>query len=227
MDDAEILAILDGADRSLDEGGSLDGTGFWEAVAAVKRSPTLVERFGPRLAEIDQRAFAPWPMLTVPIGPGTAIAAGVTAAGLGGVAASYYLDDPWNWIIFGASTIALLGSTHGLAHLVVGRAMGMRFTKWFVAGPRQPQPGVKIDYLSYLRTPARRRAWMHAAGALVTKVVPFALIPAAVAADLPVWVGWGLAALGLAALSTDIFWSTKASDWKKFARERRYSKDRA
>jgi hypothetical protein len=99
----------------------------------------------------------------------------------------------------------------------------MRFTHWFVASISQPQPGVKLNYRSYLRTPPRRRAWMHAAGALVTKLIPFLVIPAALAADLPGWVIWVLVTVGVATIITDVVWSTKASDWKRFRREMRHA----
>ena len=68
---------------------------------------------------------------------------------------------------------------------------------------RRPQPGVKVDYASYLRVPARSRAWMHASGAIVTKIVPFALIGAALAADVPSWVVWVLVAVGIGQMVTD------------------------
>ena len=71
---------------------------------------------------------------------------------------------------------------------------------------------------------ARRRAWMHAAGALTTKAIPFALLPAALAADLPGWVPWLLGAAGAVMVATDLLWSTRASDWKKFRREMRYAR---
>jgi hypothetical protein len=65
---------------------------------------------------------------------------------------------------------------------------------------------------------------MHASGALATKIVPFALAPAALAADLPTWVAWVLVIAGLGMIATDIAWSTKSSDWKKFRREMGYTK---
>jgi hypothetical protein len=101
--------------------------------------------------------------------------------------------------------------------------MGMRFTHWFIGKISQPQPGVKVDYSTYLRTPASRRAWMHASGAITTKVTPFALIGAAVAADLPSWAVWGVPVVGVAAIVTDILWSTKHSDWMKFRREMEFA----
>ena len=67
----------------------------------------------------------------------------------------------------------LLVTTHGLGHLAVGKARGMKFTHWFVGTMQRPQPGVKLDYATYLRVDAVGRAWMHASGAIVTKIVPF------------------------------------------------------
>ncbi|MGA7270583.1 MAG: hypothetical protein WB239_05870 [Acidimicrobiia bacterium] len=223
MNEAEIRTALDDAEAAVERGESLSDTDFWKAVGAVKRSPDLAGELGPRIAAIDQQAFRPFPMITVAIGLGTVLAVLATLVGLGCVAASYYLDQPWNWLIFGLGVVALFASTHGLAHLITGAAMGMRFTCWFVAGPLRPQPGVKIDYATYLLVPARRRAWMHASGALFGKILPFALIPAALAADLPGWVSWVLLAFGLVQIVTDVLWSTRSSDWKRFRREMRYA----
>lgn len=64
---------------------------------------------------------------------------------------------------------------------------------------------------------------MHASGALVTKAVPFALLGAAVAAGLPAWSVWALAGLGGFMVATDVAWSTKSSDWKKFKREMEFT----
>jgi hypothetical protein len=60
---------------------------------------------------------------------------------------------------------------------------------------------------------------MHASGALVTKVLPFAFLGAALAADIPIWAVVVLVAVGIGQIVTDLLWSTKASDWKKFRRE--------
>lgn len=223
MNEAEIRAALDEAEAAVQRGQGLSQTDFWKAVGAVKHSPELARELGPRIAVIDQQAFQPFPMITVPIGVGTTLAVLAALVGLGGVAASYYLDQPWNWLVFGLGVVALFASTHGLAHLVTGAAMGIRFTCWFVAGPSRPQPGVKIDYASYLLVPPRQRAWMHASGAVVGKILPFALIPAALAAHLPAWVSWVLLVFGLIQIFTDVMWSTKASDWKRFRREMRYA----
>lgn len=219
MIEAEVRAAIERAAVATDRGEGLGGTGFWKAVGEVKRIPHLINELGDRIAEVDRKAFEDWALLAVPEPVGSVLASAAAVVGLGAVGASYYLDSPGNWLVFGAGAVALFASTHGLGHVAVGSAAGMRFTHWFVGSVARPQPGVKVDYATYLRTPARKRAWMHAAGALVTKVLPFALIPAAVAADLPDWVPWGLGAVGLAQIAADAVWSVKKSDWKKVRRE--------
>jgi hypothetical protein len=223
MDREQIEAVLDEARSAVDAGQGLGDTGFWKAVGAVKRQPELADEFADQIAAIDRDAFENWALVTIPVGIGSTLAAALTALGLGAVAGCYYLEQPWNWLLFGVGTGVLLVSTHSLGHLIVGSALGMRFTHWFVGRIQQPQPGVKIDYATYLRTPARKRAWMHAAGALTTKAIPFLLVPAARAAELPGWVTWVLVVAGVVMVATDILWSTKASDWKKFRREMKYA----
>ncbi len=148
-----------------------------------------------------------------------------TIAGFGLVTAAYYVEAPWNGLLLLAGTGVLVTTLHGLAHLSVGRLAGMRFTHWFIGSPTRPQPGVKVDYATYLRCPPRRRAWMHASGALATKAMPFLLLGAAWGAGVPAWTWWALIALGAAMIATDAAWSVKRSDWKKFKREMRVAAD--
>jgi hypothetical protein len=61
---------------------------------------------------------------------------------------------------------------------------------------------------------------MHASGAIVTKAIPFLLIPVALLMPaVPTWVPIVLLGLGIIQVATDIAWSTKSSDWAKFRRE--------
>jgi hypothetical protein len=214
-----IEETLANAERALAEGRGLSGTGFWRVVDEVKRDPELVELHAERIGAIDARAHRDWALLSVPLGWGTAIVAMATLTGLAGVWWAYYLDGWSAVIVFYVATGILLVATHASTHLVVGRLLGLRFTGWFIGKITQPQPGIKLDYASYLRTPASRRAWMHASGAIVTKLMPFLLLGAASDADLPVWALWGLVVVGAVALATDVVWSTRKSDWKKYRRE--------
>ena len=207
------------------DGRGLAGSGFWGAVGSVKRQPELVDRYANRIAAIDAAAHRNWAMLIISLWLGTSIAVIAVVGGLALVWWAYDLDGIAATVSLLAGAGVLIGSTHGLGHLVVGRLLGMRFEYWFVGEIRRPQPGVKLDYAAYLRTSAPRRAWMHASGALTTKIIPFLLIGAAVAAGLPSWVPWLLAGLGVAMVLTDVLWSTEESDWKRFKREMRFAQE--
>jgi len=219
VDDAEITETLRLAEAAVKVGDPLGPTGFWRAVAAVKADPVMLEAHADRIAVIDSSAFRDWALITVPLWIGNVLMIGGTLLGLALVGWAYSLEENAAAIAFLLGFGAILVTTHSLSHLLVGTLLGIRFTRWFVGGVRSPQPGVKLEYASYLRTPARSRAWMHASGAIVTKIVPFALIGAALAAAVPSWVVWVLVVVGVGQIVTDVLWSTSQSDWKKFRRE--------
>jgi hypothetical protein len=219
VDDAEITETLRLAEAAVRAGDPLGPTGFWRAVAAVKADPAMIETHADRIAIIDSSAFRDWALISVPLWIGNVLMLGGTLLGFALVGWAYSLEGTAAAIAFLLGFGAILVTTHGLAHLVVGTLLGIRFTRWFVGTVRAPQPGVKLDYASYLRASARSRAWMHASGALFTKIVPFALIGAALAAAVPTWVVWVLVAVGVGQIVTDILWSTTQSDWKKYRRE--------
>ena len=222
MERTEIEVRLDRAEAAVAEGAGLSGTGFWSAVGAVKRDPSLVGEYAARIADIDRRAFEAWALFTVPAGLGTAVMVVGTLIGLGIVWAAYGATELWAGLFLLAGTGITLVTTHGLAHLVVGRVVGMRFTHWFVGKLSRPQPGVKVDYATYLATPARSRAWMHASGALVTKAIPFLALGPAFVIGVSWWVTVLLIVVGVVQIVTDVLWSTRASDWKKYRREMQY-----
>ena len=221
MDKAQVDAILTIAEAALASGGKVDlgPLGFWKAVTAVKKHPEMVEAFADRIGLIDREAFERWALLKIPAGVGTALATVATAGGLTLIWWATGLDGASQGIALLVGTGVVLTATHGLAHWVVARAQGMRVISWFVGTIRRPTPGIKIDYATYLRTPARQRAWMHASGAIVSKVIPFISIGAGWVMDAPTWALVALGVLGVVQIVTDVLWSTKASDWKKFSRE--------
>ena len=108
---------------------------------------------------------------------------------------------------------------HSSAHWLVGRAVGIRFATYFAAFPPPPLPGLKTDYATYLRASPVRRAWMHASGAIATKLAPFLALAFAPATGPSAWAIVVLLVLGVGQILTDVFISTKASDWKKVRRE--------
>ncbi len=64
---------------------------------------------------------------------------------------------------------------------------------------------------------------MHASGAIVTKVIPFAVAWIAATAGAAAWAVGLLVLIGIVQLITDVVHSTRASDWKKFRREMHFA----
>lgn len=213
--------------------------GFWRAVAAVKRDSALTERYADRIGAIDRRAFEQRVLLKLPAALGLLLDVGGVAVGIALIALvatpfaviaifpgpplPIWQTSPWRELIFLAGLAAILGTSHTLAHWLFGTLMGMRFSHVFIKPPL-PQPGFKTDYASYLRTPAYQRAWMHASGAIVTKIVPWVALPIAIGAGLQQWAIWLLVAIGVVTILTDVVYSVRASDWKKFKREMRLAR---
>jgi hypothetical protein len=220
MTPLEIDIVLNVSEMEIASGGAPDlrTAGFWPAVRSVKSDPELNKQFADRIGVIDAAAFDAWTRLVIPFWAGTVAAVLGALFGLTLIAASGFVES-WNGIVFLIGTGVLIGTTHGLGHIVVGTIGGIRFSAWFV-GAGRPQPGVKTDYATYLRATPRARAWMHASGAIVTKAIPFLLIPVALLmSTIPTWVPIVLLAMGIIQIATDAVWSTRSSDWAKFRRE--------
>jgi hypothetical protein len=222
MDAKEVEAILSSAEEALDSGQSIRSTGYWRAVSSARSDRQIAETFADRMAAIDKRAFERAVRPRVSEAMGTSVLAMGTLAGIAVLMLSDTLENRVvrNLALLGAFG-ALEVSTHSLTHWIVGRLVGIKFTHYFIGGPPPPRPGAKIDYASYLRTPPARRALMHASGAVVTKVVPFAFIPVALKLEAYRWVIYLLVGVGFVQILTDIMFSTKTSDWKKVRRELR------
>jgi hypothetical protein len=221
----EIDAALRAAEAALAAGGDPDLGPFWRAVAAVKRDAALIEEFADRIGAVDQAAFARWATIRIPLRVGTPVVALAAVAGVLVIAATYSLDDPWNGIALVGGTFVAMAALHSLTHLAVGRAVGIPFTSWFWAIRPLLPPGVKTDYAGYLRVPPRARAWMHASGAITTKVVPFLTVPVGVTAGAPWWSTGLVLVIAVGQVVLDSVWSVRASDWKKFRREMAIARD--
>jgi hypothetical protein len=226
VDEGAIEASLAAAERELSTAGMPDlrTLGFWRAVAAVKRRPELVDRYARRIATIDRTVFRRRVRLAFPVALGVVLLDLGLFGGLLLLVVATVVDHPLREIIVIVAAGAIDVTTHGLAHVAVGTFVGIDFTDWFVDLPKRPQPGFKIDYASYLRASPRQRAWMHAAGAVATKLVPFLVMPYALAIGAETWAILALLALGVVQILFDLLYSVRASDWKKFRREMRLAR---
>ena len=226
MDDAAVERTLGEAERELAAGRApdLQALGFWRAVAAVKRRRDLADRYAVRIAAIDRQAFRRRVRLVFPVQIGIVLVVGGLVIDVLFLALANGAAHPWRELLVLVGAAGLDVATHGPAHLIIGALSGIRFTDWFLDVAKMRPPGFKIDYASYLRASPRARAWMHAAGAITTKLTPFLVVLYALAIDTGIWAVGLLLAVGVAQIVSDIVYSTKTSDWKKFRREIRLAR---
>jgi hypothetical protein len=215
-------------EAAVDVGQSdLQALGFWRLLARVKADPVLAHHWAEQAGRIDRKAFDERTRLRVPVWFGNAVLVVGTLAGAAGVAFALMTDSEE---IAGLALIfaALDWSTtfHAPAHWLVGRAMGIRFLAYFVRG-LPPFPGLKIDYATYLRVAPEARAWMHASGAVASKIGPFLALAFWPASGAPGWAAWAILGYGVLIIGTDVFISTRKSDWKRFRREMRIARIQA
>jgi hypothetical protein len=220
---SDLEAALEEIERAIDGGETdLQRLGFWRVLGQVKQDPILADLVADRAGRIDRRAFEARVHPLAPVWVGNLVLFAGVVAGAGAVVVAVRADTP---TIAGLGLIAAAGiwslAVHGLAHWVVGRIVGIRFFAYFLGGPPPPRPGLKSDYSTYLRASPSGRAWMHASGAIATKVAPFVALALYPLTDVPAWAAWAVLALGIVQIVTDVLLSTKSSDWKKFNRERR------
>jgi hypothetical protein len=209
------------------EAGQTDlrALGFWRLLAKVKADQALAAHWAEQAGRIDRRAFETGVRFRLPVWFGNLVLVLGIAAGGVAVAIALTTDSPelagWALVL---AALDWSASFHTPAHWVVGRIVGIRFLAYFVHDLIPPVPGLKIDYETYLRNPPEARAWMHASGAIASKIGPFlalAFWPSSVA---PAWAAWVILGYGVLIVATDVFISTRKSDWKRFRREMRIAR---
>jgi hypothetical protein len=206
----------------------LAALGFWRLLSKVKRDPVLSAHWADAAGRIDHLAFESRVRLRVPIWFGNAVLVGATAAGVAAVIVAVQTTSPMVAglaLVFAAADWS--ASVHGLAHWLAGRAAQIRFTSYFFDRPFPPTPGVKTDYATYLKASPDARAWMHASGAIASKIAPLVALAFWPATDAPVWAALVIAAYTLVLIVIDVIYSVRYSDWKKVRRELRVARERA
>jgi hypothetical protein len=162
--------------------------------------------------------------LRVPVWVGNLLLLGAILAGVAAIVVSARTEGT----VAGVALIVAAGiwsvGVHSPTHWFVGWLAGIRYTDYFLGGPPPPRPGLKTDYATYLRAEPSMRAWFHASGAIATKLAPFVALALAPATNAPAWAWWVVAGLGVLQIVTDVLFSRRSSDWKKFSRERAIAK---
>ena len=203
----------------------LAGLGFWRLIASIKRDPVMTIELADQVGRIDRDAFRARVRLRVPVWFGTAAMIAVVLVGV----AAVVLAGFWSGAMAGVALLVAGGAwsvgIHSPAHQAYAWFSGIGMTDYFLGGPPPPRPGVKTDYASYLRTDPSRRAWFHASGALATKVAPFVAVALSPLTNAPGWAVIAMAAYGVFQIVTDVAFSTRTSDWKKYRRERAIARE--
>ena len=228
QDHRTIEAELDRIEAAVAAGNTdLSALGFWKVVQRVKLDRALVDEHADRIGRIDTAVFRASVKLRARVWLGNAVLALATVAGAAAVAAAFVWPTPmWKGFALIAAGAIWSVSVHAPTHWLVGYLVGVRWTDAFLGGPPPPRPGLKSDYGTYLRADPDSRAWMHASGAIATKLAPFAALAFWPASNAPWWAAAALAALGVLQIATDVAFSTKTSDGKKFRREKAIARDR-
>ncbi|MDH5223838.1 MAG: hypothetical protein OEW66_01945 [Actinomycetota bacterium] len=210
-------------------GGNADlgSLGLWTIVRQVKLDRLLVDEHAEQIGRIDTAAFRAGVRMRVPVWTGNALLGLGSIAGALAVGAAFAWHTPvWKGLALVAAGMIWSISLHSPTHWLVGTMVGIRWTDYFLGGPPPPRPGLKSDYGTYLRADPDSRAWMHASGAIATKLAPFLALAFWPGSNAPWWAAAALAALGVLQIATDLAFSTKTSDWKKFRREKAIARAR-
>lgn len=225
---AQIGADLDRIEAAVTAGNTdLRALGFWTVVKRVKLDRLLVDEHADQIGRIDTAAFRAGVRLRAPVWLGNALLVVGTVVGALAAGAAFAWQTPlWKGLGMIAAGAIWAISVHAPTHWLVGTIVGIRWTDYFLGGPPPPRPGLKSDYGSYLRADPDSRAWMHASGAIATKLAPFAALAFWPASGAPWWAAAVLAGIGVLQIATDIGVSTKSSDWKKFRREKAIARQR-
>lgn len=225
----DLDAELDRIERAVEAGrADLSALGFWRIVATVKRDDALIARYADQIGRIDAAAFRRWARFRLPLPVGNAVLLTGAAAALGAaIAATAVPSPPWAGALLIGAGAAWSVALHCPTHWLIGSMFGIRFTDYFLGGPPPPRPGLKTDYATYLRAEPRGRAVMHASGAVATKLAPLLALAWWPATRAPWWAAGVLVAIAAVQVVTDLVFSVRSSDWKKYLRERAVARARA
>jgi hypothetical protein len=228
-DPRDYPAEFERIEAAVDAGQTdLRALGFWLLLAKVKADPVLAHHWAEQAGRIDRKVFEARALVRVPVWFGNGVLLVGTLAGAVAVAIALTTESR------GLAGLALLfaaldwsATFHAPTHWLVGRMIGIRFVAYHLPKLVPPFPGLKIDYATYLRVAPEARAWMHASGAIASKIAPFLALAFWPASDAPGWAAWAIAGYEVLIIGTDIFISTRTSDWKRFRREMRIARIQA
>jgi hypothetical protein len=228
-DPRDYPAEFERIEAAVDAGQTdLRALGFWRLLAKVKADPVLAHHWAEQAGRIDRKVFEARALVRVPVWVGNAVL--LAGALVGAVAVAIALTTDSEELAGWALLFAALdwsATFHAPTHWLVGRMIGIGFVAYHLPKLVPPFPGLKIDYATYLRVAPEARAWMHASGAIASKIAPLLALALWPASGAPGWAAWAIAGYEVLIIGTDVFISTRTSDWKRFRREMRIARIQA
>jgi hypothetical protein len=168
MEEAKIEEILGQLESEFAKGNyeAAKILGFWKVVNAAKKDSAIANGYGERIGRLDKLLFESkrWPKLNYMTG--TAIELAGTLIGIVFLyfgMASIEFDST---LFYVASTFVLMTTLHPISHIIAAKLAGIKFHFYFLDGPQQIAPTLKVDYSTYVKTTSKRRALFHLAGSL-------------------------------------------------------------
>ena len=216
-----FAAAFDRIEAAVDAGQTdLRALGFWRLLAKVKADPALSAHWAEQAGRIDRKAFETRVRVRVPVWFGNALLLAGASLGIAAVAIAIRTEsETLAGLALVFAALDWSATWHSPAHWLVGRLVGIRFACYFVGRVVPPIPGLKTEYATYLRTPPEARAWMHASGALASKLAPIVAWAFWPVSRAPAWAAWTIVGYAALLVLVDVFLSTRFSDWKRVRRE--------
>ena len=205
----ELKVRLDGLENNY------SGKEFLSIVNKVKKDKTNDDELLRKIENLSRKRFEEKRSLTLGLFSGNLLEIIVTIAAM--VLAFRVDADLMLYIV----TFILMATLHPLSHYLTGRLFGIRFTHYYLNGPARIEPTLRINYFSYLKAKAVKRAFMHASGVIGTLAAP--LIAALIALDKgDLGVATNLVYFFFLLIIFELLTSTRIGDLMKAKREYGY-----
>jgi hypothetical protein len=173
MEEGEVEEILGKLESEFGKGNyeAAKSLGFWRVVRAAKKEPKLAENVAERIGRLDKLLFESkvWTKLDYKFGTAIELLGAII-----GLMLLYFGSTSMgveSTVFYIASAIVLMTALHPISHSIAGKLFGIKFHFYFLDGPMLVEPTLKVDYSTYVRAPAKKRAIFHLAGAINSVLV--------------------------------------------------------
>lgn len=145
--------------------------GFWKVVKVAKKDPEIAGKFAERIGTIDKLLFESKIWTKLDYRTGTILELIGAVIGLSFLYFGATSTGIESTMLYFVSAVVFMTALHPIAHSIAGRLFGIGFHFYFLNGPLLIEPTLKVDYSTYVKAPAKKRAIFHLAGAINSVLV--------------------------------------------------------